>query len=251
MINPVKLVERQIAMSDIRNRLEATTPQPGRYLTRDGIAFGPCLLISRECGAGGGLLAQQAGARLGWNTFDSKIVDEIAQAAHVHNRLVQTVDEHIHSAWERTWREFLLEELPDKEYLRHLRQVVMTLGHQGNVVMVGRGAQYFLPPQCGLRLRLVAPLEVRVQRIVLLDHISPEQARTKIKIVDAERAAFIWKIFKKDVNSPLNHDVIINTGEISIGTAAHFVLAMLREKMGVEIQSKPELTTERREFKAA
>ena len=114
MMTPLKLVEQQIAMSGIRNRLETTVPQPGRYLTPDGIAFGPCLLISRECGAGGGLLAQKAGARLGWNTFDSKIVNEIAQAAHVHNRLVQTVDEHIHSAWEQTWREFLLEDLPEK-----------------------------------------------------------------------------------------------------------------------------------------
>jgi cytidylate kinase len=251
MMTPLKLVEQQIAMSGIRNRLEANVPHPGRYLTPEGIAFGPYLLISRECGAGGGLLAQEAGARLGWNTFDSKIVDEIAQAAHVHNRLVQTVDEHIHSAWEQTWREFLLEDLPDKKYLRHLSQVIMTLGHQGNVVMVGRGAQYFLPPQGGLRVRLVAPLDVRVQRVTLLDHISPEQARAKIKKVDAERAAFIGKLFKKDVSSPLNHDVVINTGEISIGTTAQIVLAMLYEKLGVNIKPGPKPTIERRDFKTA
>lgn len=251
MMSPFKLVEQQIVMAGIRNRLKATAPQPGRYLTSDGIAFGPYLLISRECGAGGGLLAQEVGARLGWNTFDSKIVDEIAQVAHVHNRLVQTVDEHIHSAWEQTWRELLLDDLPDKQYLHHLRQVVMTLGHQGNVVLVGRGAQYFLPAQGGLRVRLVAPLDVRVQRVTLLDHISPEQARAKIKKVDAERAAFIWKIFKKDVGSPLSHDVIINTGEINIGTTAQIVLAMLQEKMGVTIQPRLTPRTERCEFKTA
>jgi cytidylate kinase len=251
MIATSKLVERQIAMAEIRRRLETTAFQPGRYVTKEGIAFGPYLLISRECGAGGGLLAQMAGAQLGWNVFDARIVNEIAQAAHVHNRLVQSVDEHIHSIWEQTWREFLLEGLPDKSYLRHLRQVVLTLGHHGNVVLVGRGAQYFLPSQGGLRVRLVAPLEARVQRVAHLDNLPVDQARAKIKAVDSERAAFIWKVFRKDVSSPLNHDAIINTGEISIETAARIVLDMVHKKLGVDIRQNSGPVKELHELSSA
>ncbi|MGC9944617.1 MAG: cytidylate kinase-like family protein [Verrucomicrobiota bacterium] len=239
MITTLKLVERQIAMAEIRHRCEAISAQPGRYVTEDGIGFGPYLLVSRECGAGGSLLAQMAGDRLGWNVFDSKIVNEIAQAAHVHNRLVQSVDEHIHSIWEQTWREFLLEELPDKRYLRHLRQVVLTLGHLGDVVLVGRGAQYFLPAPGGLRVRLVGPLEARIQRVAHLDNISIDLARAKVKEVDAERAAFIWKVFKKDVSSPLNHDIVINTGEINFEIATQIVLDLLQKKLGVKLPQKP------------
>jgi cytidylate kinase len=235
----LKLIERHIAMSDIRNRLEETRPQPGRYVTEDGVAFGPCLLVSRECGSGGGLLAQRAGERLGWNVFDSKIVDEIAQSAHVHQRLVQSVDEHVHSHWERTWREFLLDDLADEKYLHHLKQVVMALGHHGNVVVVGRGAQYFLPSQCALRVRLVAPLETRAERIAELGKLPLEQARSKASQIDSERGAFIWKTFRKDVGSPLNHDLIINTGEISIESATKLVLAVIEEKLGVCLKEQP------------
>jgi cytidylate kinase len=239
MSHVLSLIERHIRTSDIRNRLEETVPQPGRHVTKEGVAFGPCLLVSRECGAGGGLLAQQAGGRLGWNVFDSGIVDEIAQSAHVHQHLVQSVDEHVHSHWERTWREFLLDDLADEKYLRHLKQVVTALAHHGNIVLVGRGAQYFLPPPCALRVHLVAPLEIRAKRVAEGGKLSLEEARLKVEKIDTERAAFVWKTFKKDVGSPLNQDLVINTGEINIESATGLVLAAIQKKLGICPKNQP------------
>jgi Cytidylate kinase-like family len=235
MNTALRLIEKQIAMSDIKNRLEEMIPQPGRFVTKEGVAFGPCLLISRECGSGGGFLAQKIGERLGWNVFDAKLVDEIAQAAHVHQRLVESVDEHVHSHWERTWREHLLEDLSDAAYLRHLKEVITVLGHHGKVVLVGRGAQFLLPSQCGLRVRVVAPLEARIKRLAEHEKLSLEQARATINEVDSKRAAFIWKIFRKDVGSPLHQDLIINTGEISVAAAEGIVLDALQKKLGVSL----------------
>jgi len=239
MSHILKLIDRQIAMANFRNQLEEAVPQPGRYVAEDGVAFGPCLLVSREFGSGGGLLAQQAGERLGWNVFDNKLVDEIAQSAHVHQHLVQSVDEHVHTHWERTWRDMLLDDLADEKYLRHLRQVVTALGHHGNVVLVGRGSQYFLPAPCALRVRLVAPLEVRAKRVAEHQKLSLEQARLKVEAIDKERAAFIWKVFRKDAGSPLNQDLIINTGEISIENATEIVLGAIEKKLGVPSKAPP------------
>lgn len=226
-------------MSELRRQLGETVPLPGQFFTEEGIAFGPCLLISRECGSGGNALAEIVGKRLGWNVFDSGIVDEIAQMSHVHRRLVQSVDEHIHSRWEQTWREFLLDDLPDQKYLLQLRQVILTLGHQGNVVLVGRGAQYFLPSQCALRVRFVAPREQRVRYLVEHNGLSLEQARSKLNITDLERAAFVRKVFKKDIGSAVDHDLIINTGKFSLETAAELVLAALKGKLGVDLPKPP------------
>ena len=239
MIATLKLVERQIAMSDIKNRLEEIIPQKGRFTTSEGVAFGPCLLISRECGSGSRQLAQEAGEQLGWNVFDSKIVDEIAKVARVHERLVESVDERVHSYWEQTWREMLLDELPDSKYLKHLRQVVLALANHGNVVMVGRGAQYFLPPQCALRVRLVAPLELRVQRIAADKKVSAEQARAIVDQTDQERSRFVRKTFGKETTSALNHDLIVNTGEFPLTHATQLVLAALHEKLGVQPGARP------------
>ena len=222
-----------------------------RHLSHNGVEFGPCVLISRECGSGSSLLAEKIGQALGWNVFDSKIVDEIAKAARVHHTLVRSVDESVHSHWEQTWRELLLNELTDKGYLHHLGQVVTALGHQGNVVIVGRGAQYLLPPQCALRVRLVAPLEKRAEHIAELESLTLEEARIKIKQVDAKREAFLWKIFRKDAGAPLNHDLILNTGTISIDGAAKIVLAALEAKLGVSIQKQPGILKEMHERIAA
>ncbi len=244
MMPVLKLIERHLAMSEIRSRLSEETPrQPGRYVTPGGVGFGPCVLISRECGSGSTLLAEKLGEELGWNVFDSKIVDEIAKAAHVHQRLVQSVDESVHSHWEQAWRELLLDDLSDKRYLHHLGQILTALGHQGNVVIVGRGAQYLLPAQCALRVRLVAPIEARIKRIAELENLSPEEARVKIKQVDATRASFIGKIFKKEVGSPLNNDMVINTGQIGIESAAKIVLVALHEKLGVSFEKHLDFLT--------
>jgi cytidylate kinase len=136
----------------------------------------------------------------------------------------------------------LIDDLPDEKYLRHLKQVVTSLGHHGNVVFVGRGAQFLLPSQCGLCVRLVASLEARAKRMADLGKLSLEQARLKIGKIDTERAAFIRKTFKKDVGSPANYDLIINTGEINIESAANIVLASVQEKLGVRPKDKPTTT---------
>ena len=110
MIALTKLVERQIVTSELRNRLGKSVLLPGSFVDKEGVAFGPCLMISRECGSGSSLLATKIGERLGWNVFDSQIVDEIAKAAHIQRQLVNSVDEHTYSLWEQTWRELLLED---------------------------------------------------------------------------------------------------------------------------------------------
>jgi Cytidylate kinase-like family len=244
MSHVLNLVERQLAMSNIRDRLAEVPSRPGQYSAKDGTIFGPYLLVSRECGSGGGLIARRAGELLDWNVFDDRIVDEIARSAHVHQRLVQSVDERVHSRWERTWHEFLPDDLADAKYLRHLGEVVITLGHHGSVVIVGRGAQYFLPSQCAVRVRLVAPLETRVRRIAERQKLTLGEAKLRVEEIDRERARFVWKIFKREVGSPLNQDITINTEEVSTESAVKIVLAALQEKLGVSAKKQPNFSKE-------
>ncbi|HEV2320694.1 MAG TPA: cytidylate kinase-like family protein [Verrucomicrobiae bacterium] len=233
MSHILNLIEKQMAMTNVRNRLAANSSRPGQYLAHDGMTYGPYLLVSRECGSGGGLVARLAGELLGWDVFDARIVDEIARNAHVHQRVVQSVDEHVHSGWERTWREYLPDELADERYFHYLREVIFELGHHGNVVIVGRGAQYILPSQCAVRIRVVAPLEERIKRVAERRKMSLEEARLQVEAIDKQRVAFVWKIFKTDAGSPLNQDITINTAQLSIPAAVTLVLGALKERLGV------------------
>lgn len=232
MLEASKLIRKHVAMQEIKDRLHGVAHQPGAVVV-DSISYGPCLLLSRECGSGGVGIARQVGKRFGWNVFDREIVDEIARIAHERERLIESVDEHVRSYWDRTWREVLTaSDNFDEKYLRYLRQVVLSLGYHGAVVIVGRGAQFLLPPPCALRVRLVAPLAQRVKRVAERQEFTVEEARLRVKEFDAARTAFIRKVFKANADSPLNYDLVINTGEISLNAAVEIVAVALREKLG-------------------
>ena len=234
----LKLLERQLGLWELKRRLTDVGQRPGRCL-EGHVAYGPCLLISRQRGSGGSRVARLAGERLGWHVFDREVVDEIAKLAHVRQQLVESVDEETRSNWEETWRpELEPADIGCEEYLRCLRDVVLTLGHHGDVVILGRGAQYLLPAQCALRVRVVAPRALRVQRVADRDGAPLPKAEAHVEKFDADRAAFIQKSFQQDPNSPLNYDLVVNTGDITIEATTEMVLSALRHKLGVWPQQR-------------
>jgi len=173
MIDVEKYVEDQIAVFQaneaLEKRLENRERRPGRGKDGD-LVYGPYLIISREKGAGGNTVARLVGKRLGWQVFNNEIVDEIAQKAHVRRQLIESLDERdletIQDIIQDAIGQLLNpEEIGTSDYLVYLKQVVLALGHQGDVIIVGHGARFILPGQFGLCVRMVAPIETRIRRI--------------------------------------------------------------------------------------
>jgi hypothetical protein len=234
--NVEKLVARQGRLYDLKRQSAAEALRNGRGKFGE-VSFGPYVLISREKGAGGIDLADRLGERLGWPVFDRAIVDEISREAHVREQLVEMLDERVRSQLDEIIRDVLMPRgLGTDSYLFNLRRVIMTLGHQGEVVILGRGAEYILPGQFGLRVRLVAPREARIQHLHARDGISLQEARKEIEKVDPERKEFARRYLAGNVDDPLNYDVVINTGgvDMNMDRAAGIVLAALDEKLGVK-----------------
>jgi hypothetical protein len=233
MARLLNLIEKHTVLWELKRRLADLGQRPGRCLA-NGVAYGPCLLVSRERGSGGSAIARLAGERLGWQVFDREILDQIAHLAHVRLQLIGSVDEQTRSKLEGNWQPDLKpEDIGYETYLRYLRQVVLTLGHHGDVVMVGRGAQYLLPSQCALRVRVVSPLELRVHRVAEEAKLPEAQAQAEVEKFDAERASFVRICFGREASSPLNYDLVLNTGELSIKAAAGIVLLGLRDKLAL------------------
>ncbi len=226
------MVSRQVMLSELKRRLEEEGHRPAPALV-DGVVYGPCLLVSRSCGSGGRSLAGVVGQRLGWWVVDREIVEEISVRSHVRTRLVESVDARVRSKWSSgvAW---LAEGigLSPSEYLEQLRQVILALGHHGDVVIMGRGAQYILPSRGMLRLRVVAPLEVRVQRIADREHVSVEQARRWVRVRDTERDEYLRRTFARDAACAEDYDVVVNTGELEMERAADVVVSALHAKFG-------------------
>jgi cytidylate kinase len=232
MIDISDVVRKQIALYRA-TEIRADRERPGRG--KEGkLAYGPYLLISREKGAGGSAVGELAGKRLRWQVFDKEIVDAIAQKAKVRRELIESLDERAWSSIQDAVGQLLQpESIGTAGYLAHLREVLLTLGHQGNVVIVGRGAEYILPSQFGLRVRMVAPVEERIRRIAKRENLSLKAARVVVESSDRERTRLARRQFGQSSADPLNHDLTINTGEMSVEDAVEVVMTALQRKPGV------------------
>ena len=60
----LKLIEKQKAMWEAKDHLEDAERRPGRC-KEGGVSYGPCLLISRECGSGGNSVARLVWSAIG------------------------------------------------------------------------------------------------------------------------------------------------------------------------------------------
>jgi len=241
MIDVEEYVKRQIAVFQanelLENRLENRERRPGRG-KEGNLFYGPYLLISREKGAGGNTVARLVGKRLGWQVFNNEIVDEIAQKAHVRRQLIESLDERDQTTIQDTIGQLLNpQEIGTSGYLGYLKQIVLTLGHQGDVVIVGHGARFILPGQFGLCVRMVAPIEVRIRRIADKARLSLDAARAEVERTDHERVRLARRHFGHDVADPLSHDLTINTAAMNAEAAAEVVITALQRKLGVQIKA--------------
>jgi len=185
--------------------------------------------ISREPGSGGNLVAKGVSKRLGFDLFHQEVIHEMADSANVSNILVETLDEKGLSVLE-DWISSLVDNRhlwPD-QYLQHLMKVVGTIGKYGRAVIVGRGANFVLPGDKRLSVRVIAPQSVRIQNVARDYDIPIAEAKKRILRTESNRRSFVRKYFYADIADPVNYDLVINTGALSIDVAADAVNSALK-----------------------
>ena len=190
---------------------------------KEAIVF-PVITISREPGSGGRIVATELGKKLGLDVFHQEIINEMAESAQVSSRILETLDEKGLSVLDE-WITSLVDKKhlwPD-QYLRHLMKVIGTIGKHGSAVIVGRGANFVLPSEGRIRVRIVAPLDVRVENVSSNFGVSVGDAKRRIIRTESERRAFIRKYFNADITDPINYDLVLNTGTLSIEAAANAI----------------------------
>ncbi len=184
----------------------------------------PVITISREPGSGGSIIGRKVAELEGLDFFHKDIITQIAESAKISSMLLETLDEKGLSLVEE-WISTLVNKQhlwPDK-FLQHLMKVIGTIGKHGKAVIVGRGANFILPPERTLRVRIISPLEVRVMNVSRQFNVSLEEAKKRVIRTESDRRAFARKYFHADISDPLNYDLIINTGTMDINGVVRIV----------------------------
>ena len=181
----------------------------------------PVITLSREPGSGGKFVAKAVAEKLGLDLFHQELINAMAENADTNTRVIRTLDERGLSMLE-DWVSAAISDRhlwPD-EVSRMLMQVIGTIGKHGNAIIVGRGANFVLPPENRFRVRIIAPLEKRINCVAETHGIPKKDARKRVLRTESDRRAFVRKYFHSDIRDPANYDVILNTGTLSVDSAA-------------------------------
>ncbi len=177
----------------------------------------PVITISREPGTGGTEVSRKLAEALGMDFMSGQIIQQVAESVRMSEKVVASLDEK-NITRRDDWLTALFETRhlwPDR-YLRHLMKVIGTIGRHGNAVILGRGANYILPPEETFRVRLIAPREARIAKSAEERGIPRVDAEKYVIRTDADRKAFVRKYFHAEISNPAYYDLVIDTSRVGV-----------------------------------
>ncbi len=212
----------------MRRRLEAE--RAGRLAAP---SEGPWISISKQLGSGGIELARRLGHELGWQVYDREILTTIAENTHTREAVLSQMDEKSVGPLTEYLRRLLDSSIPGQvPIMRETVSVIWSLAKQGHAVIVGRGANWFLSPKCGVRVRTIAPREYRTATVAREAAIDLAEAKRTINDDDRRRADYIQRAYRQDIENPEGYDVVLNLAVLDLDVAQEIVLTVLRRRIG-------------------
>ena len=97
-------------------------------------------------------------------------------------------------------------------YILYLKTIMLEVAQESNVIILGRGAHLMLGnlPNC-LRVRLVAPIEFRVETVKEEYGYDTDTASRIVRRCDADRSGFCFFHFNEQWADATKYDLTINT----------------------------------------
>ncbi|HLK10953.1 MAG TPA: cytidylate kinase-like family protein [Candidatus Binatia bacterium] len=175
--------------------------------------------ISREIGTAGNQVGLAVARALGCAFVDREIIVEAARRYEVAAERLADVDERAPSFWQRFDRE-------RRRLLVFIRAALLDRLADGACVVTGRLAPMLLrdvPPV--LLVRVTAPLDVRVRRVMAEARLDEPAARAQIAAYERELAAQAQSLFDlEDWRDPVHYDVVVNTARLAVEECAALVV---------------------------
>lgn len=175
------------------------------------------ITISRQLGSLGFQVGQAVAAKLNHRLVWRELINQAAIRSGAPEVALAMIDELNLLGLSPTPSQF-------KAYIQVVDQVIRELAVEGGIVIVGRGGQVVLrrDPRV-LHIRVVSPLEVRIQRICSFRGISVEAASAQIETSDRTRKNYLRRAYQVDWEDPALYDLVLNTDRMSLSTAAEII----------------------------
>ncbi len=201
--------------------------------------------VSRQLESKGDEIAHLLSEKLGYQYFDKKMMVQVGQEMGLAAGVVQSAVDFKPapkgllerwfgnaqrmtggdpSSWTFGARQDALQELT----VANLMDIIEAGYKKGNVVIVGRGGMAALQDKPDvLHVRIQAPMEVRLRRMMDRERCSRDDAVARIKERDLSDVDWIKRYFGLDSHDPQLFDLVISTAKITPPTAVDLIIQAL------------------------
>jgi cytidylate kinase len=197
------------------------------------VGFRKSVTISRQAGCGALLIAEKVARYLQdqapqepakWTVFDRGLMDKVLADHNLPKYLAKFLPEDRASQIEDTLADIFGVHPPTHTVVQQTAETMLQLAELGSVILIGRAGNIItasLPNV--LHVRLVAPLEDRIERICRDDHKNPSEARRFCLEEEHARTRYVKTYFHADINDALLYHLVINTSRVGCENAARII----------------------------
>jgi cytidylate kinase len=182
------------------------------------------ITVSRELAALGDETARELAKFPGYRFMDKHTLEERIISYGIDIEKLKKYDERKPSFFASLSRD-------RDDYLHYLKTAMFTEALGGDCVFIGRGAwAIFKDMPARISVFLVAPPEIRIERVKSYFRCDDRRAKLIIEQSDQDRAGFHRYFFDLDWKDPGNYHLSLNTGNFAPSACAE-IIGGLRDKI--------------------
>ena len=176
------------------------------------------ITISRQVGSFGTEIAKMLKEGLNLNYLDKESLEkELVSRYGIPEEKVERFDEKKPAFWD------IFSSDKDR-YLHFMKTAMYEFARKGNCVIIGRGGQVLFKDLPGtLHVKIVAPTELRIERIKTRYNYNDRLAEQIIRHSDHDRVGFHKFFFHINWEDPCLYDLMINTQALTVEAAVRLI----------------------------
>jgi cytidylate kinase len=201
--------------------------------------------VSHEMGSGGSEIGTALAERLGYRYVDQDMISQAARQYGVGEEKLSQIDETKPSFVERF-------DVETRRYITVLQSALLDVAEQDNVIIMGRGGQVLLRGIAHvLRLRVMAPFDMRVKRVMkkmagqMGETVDVRTTAEMVRRNDQEKFGRMRYLYDVDWSDPALYDVVLNTETLSPDAGVELALGLLRRPELAATESARQMVRDR------
>lgn len=193
------------------------------------------ITIGRQLGAGGKLLAEELGRRLGVPVYNHEIINEAAKQSGISAELFEKADEHTSNVTPLGTGIWSFGSMTTPGYINNdtlfaiQSQTIECLADSGSCIIIGRCADYVLRERENvLKVFVTASLEDRVARLCSSCDKGEKECRAWIASTERKRSAYYNYYTFKTWGAAESYDLCLNSSTLGIEGCADVIEKYIR-----------------------